>query len=104
MAPAHSSPDGDDLDRAVTVPEHVVLREFPNETVVLNLDSGKYFSLNPPGGRMAHALMGSGSLRAAANELERQFPEAAADTIRGDLLRFCEQLEEKGLIEVAEEA
>ena len=101
MPSAHSSPDGDELDRRVDVPSHVVLREFPNETVVLNLETGKYFSLNPTAGRMAQALKDADSLRAAAAKLDEDFGEEDPERIRHDLLAFCLQLEAKGLVEIS---
>ena len=40
----------------VTVPQHVVYRSFPTETVVLNLNTGKYHGLNATAGRMLDEL------------------------------------------------
>ena len=40
---------------AVHVPDHVVLREFDTETVVLDLDTGTYHSVNATGGRFGAA-------------------------------------------------
>ena len=46
----------DILSARPAVPDHVVYREFVNETVVLNLETGTYHGLNPSGGRMLEAL------------------------------------------------
>ena len=34
----------------VRVPRHVVHRDFPAQTVILNLETGKYHGLNPTAG------------------------------------------------------
>jgi hypothetical protein len=40
------------LSASLRLPQHVVHRSFVAETVVLNLQTGKYHGLNPVGGRM----------------------------------------------------
>lgn len=39
------------LDSQARVPRHVVYRDFVNETVVLNLETGTYHGLNRPNAR-----------------------------------------------------
>jgi hypothetical protein len=52
------------------VPEHVVHRDFQEETVVLNLETGQYYGLNPTARRIFAALIESGSIALAATALE----------------------------------
>lgn len=89
------------LDRRVRVPEHVVFREFAQETVVLNLQTGQYHGLNPTGGRMLKAIEQAASLREAAAALSEELP-AAAETIERDLLTFCRDLSKRGLVETVD--
>lgn len=89
------------LERRVRVPEHVVFREFAQETVVLNLQTGQYHGLNPTGGRMLRAVEQAASLREAAAALSRELP-AAAETIERDLLSFCRDLSTRGLVETVD--
>lgn len=86
------------LDRQARVPEHVVFREFAQETVVLNLQTGQYHGLNPTGGLMLKAVEQAASLRAAAAALSAELP-VGAETIERDLLKFCRALSKRGLIE-----
>jgi len=51
------------LGACLRLPEHVVHRSFVAETVVLNLQTGRYHGLNPVGGRMLDALNGASSVR-----------------------------------------
>jgi hypothetical protein len=82
----------------VTVPDHVVYREFPNETVILNLDSGMYHGLNETAARMLEVLRASDSVGAAVDELTNEFGQPD-DVIRRDVLSLCRALAERGLIE-----
>lgn len=85
--------------RKARVPDHVVFRQFAQETVVLNLHTGRYHSLNPTGGRMLEVLAETDSVGAAAAQLKTEFPEAT-DVIERDLWTFCLALSSRRLIEV----
>lgn len=84
----------------VKVPEHVVRQAFPEETVLLNLESGMYHGLNPTGGRMLDELDGGATIAAASARLGAEF-EQPVDRVERDMLAFCGDLLERGLIERA---
>jgi hypothetical protein len=81
------------------VPAHVVFRAFPHETVVLNLDTGKYHGLNPTAGRMLELLEQSETVEQAAARLAEEYGRDAAE-IRRDLYDLCRELRERGLLEI----
>jgi hypothetical protein len=83
----------------VRVPDHVVFRSFPTETVALNLDTGQYHGLNPVAGQMLKTLEQTESLAAAAPLLAAEYDQPL-ETIAADLRRLCEDLAERGLIEL----
>jgi len=89
------------LDARTRIPQNVVFREFAQETVVLNLDTGKYHGLNPTAGRMIQALENADTVRAAAASLAHEFPDAGAD-LEYDLCHFCLALAERGLVELGD--
>ena len=83
----------------VSIPQHVVFRNFVEETVVLNLESGRYHGLNPTAGRMLELLGELGELDAVAARVAEETgspPSRVAD----DLRDFCTSLAERGLIEL----
>lgn len=88
-----------ELTARVTLPHHVVYRSFPAETVVLNLQTGRYHGLNPTGGRMLQALEQSPSVSEAAATLAQIYDQPRA-TIERDLCELCDALRERGLIEI----
>lgn len=87
------------LDACVRVPQHVVFREFPAETVVLNLQTEQYHGLNPTAGVMLTELGRSSSVSEAAAAVARRFALSEV-AVRGDVLGLCAQLLERGLIEI----
>jgi hypothetical protein len=82
-----------------SVPQHVVYRSFPTETVLLNLNTGRYHGLNATAGQMLDALERCPSLRAAACEIAGQY-EQDQTTVERDMGELCRLLLDRGLIEV----
>jgi hypothetical protein len=87
------------LTEMARTPEHVVYRPFVKETVVLNLQTGKYHGLNPTGGRMLEVLERSETIGAAARQLAEEYG-GPLETLEADLCDFCRDLLERGLIEL----
>ena len=87
------------LQMNVKLPQHVVYRDFVSETVLLNIETGKYHGLNPTAGRMLAVLDKVGSVDETATQLAREF-EQPVERIREDLAEFCEGLLERKLLEI----
>lgn len=90
---------GDMLSATVRLPQHVTYRVFPAETVVLNLETGKYHGIDPVGGRMLEVLEEVGNVRKSAALVSEEF-DHPLDQVERDLCEFCIDLVERGLIEV----
>jgi hypothetical protein len=86
------------LDRRARIPEHVVHRDFPGETVILNLETGQYHGLNATARRMLAALERADSIGSAASVLAREFGMPRAQ-IERDLSGLCLALADRGLVE-----
>ena len=91
--------DIETLQMNVKLPQHVVYRDFVSETVLLNIETGKYHGLNPTAGRMLAVLDKVGSVDETATQLAREF-EQPVERIREDLAEFCEGLLERKLLEI----
>jgi hypothetical protein len=85
------------LDTLVRVPKDVVFRELDGEAVILNLESGMYFGLDPIGTRIWRLVEEHGSLRAVWEAMQLEF-EAPGETLQSDLLTFINELSLKGLV------
>jgi Coenzyme PQQ synthesis protein D (PqqD) len=86
------------LEAKVKVPQSVVFRSFPTETVVLNLQTGKYHGLNPTAGKMLQALTEADSVREAAAAVAAEY-DTPAETIEVDICDLCQNLLDRGLVE-----
>jgi Coenzyme PQQ synthesis protein D (PqqD) len=91
------------LKARIKVPQHVVYRSFPAETVVLNLETGKYHGLNPTAGRMLEMLERADSVLDAAVVAagDYELPQAATEK---DMCELCRALLDRGLIEIDDAA
>src|SRR2546423_6178355 len=87
------------LGEKARIPGHVVYRPFIKETVVLNLQTGKYHGLNPSGGRMLELLERSDTIDTAPPQLAEEYGRPL-DALRDDLCDFCRDLLGRGLIAV----
>lgn len=90
--------DGTLLASSVRLPDHVVHRAFAAETVVLNLQTGKYHGLNPVAGRMLRVLEQGVTVKDAARQLAAEYDQPL-ETVEEDLCALCADLLERGLIE-----
>jgi hypothetical protein len=88
------------LSTSLRLPSHVVHRSFVAETVVLNLQTGKYHGLNPVGGRMLEVVNDAPTVRQAAELIAEEYGQDPV-AIEGDLVAFCRDLLDRGLLEPA---
>lgn len=93
-APPPKAPEG----VRVAVPKHVAWRNFPTETVLLNLKTGQYHGLNPSGGRMFEVLDDCGDLHRSAELLATELGQPL-EIITDDLHSLCTDLIDRGLLE-----
>lgn len=75
----------------------VLSRELSGETVLLNLESGIYYGLDPVGTRIWQLLMQG---RTIADICVTMFDEydVPSDVLRGDVLRLVGELRERGIV------
>jgi hypothetical protein len=85
-------------NRAV-VPSHVLLRELDGESVLLNLDTEKYFGLDAVGTRMLVLVTASRCIEAAYETLLEEF-EVEPEVLRGHLKDLLSRLVDNGLLDV----
>ncbi len=83
----------------IRLPQHVVYRSFPAETVVLNLETGKYHGLNPTAGSMIAALERAACVRDAAAAIAAEYDQTAA-VVEQDMCELCNVLLARGLVEL----
>ncbi len=89
------------LNDRVAIPEDVVFQKVGEETVLLNLEGGVYYGLDPVGSRFWELLLEGGSLRAAFERMVEEY-DVTPETLERDLLRLAQELAAKGLIKTVD--
>jgi hypothetical protein len=84
----------------VRVPDDVLISRLHEESVILNLDSERYYGLDDVGTRMLSVLSTSESIEAAYESLRGEY-DVDGQVLREDLLALVENLLQKGIVTVA---
>ena len=84
----------------VRVPDDVLISSLQEESVILNLDSERYYGLDDVGTRMLSVLSTSESIEAAYESLRDEY-DVDGQVLRQDLLALVENLLQKGIVTVA---
>ena len=85
------------LESDVAISDDVVSRDLEGEAVILNLESGTYFGLDPVGTRIWALLQANGSLRRAFDVMLQEY-DVAPQKLEDDMLRLVRELCAKGLV------
>lgn len=83
----------------VRVPEDVLISNLQEESVILNLNSERYFGLDNVGTRMLSVLSTSNSIEAAYESLLVEY-DVDPQVLRQDLTSLIEKLLEQGLVAI----
>lgn len=83
----------------VAIPDDVLISNLQEESVILNLESERYFGLDSIGTRILTVLTTSESIETAYETLLREY-DVNGQVLREDLLALVEDLAAKGLIRV----
>jgi hypothetical protein len=83
----------------IRVPQHVVYRRLPSETVMFNLRTGKYHGLNTTAGDMLDALERARSVSDAAMIVAGEYTQPHA-VVERDMCELCDGLLARGLVEL----
>ena len=89
------------LDSSVELSDDAIFREMDGEAVILNLESGTYFGLDPVGTRIWQLVEKHGSLRVVFEQMRQEF-DVESEVLERDLLDLVGRFAEKGLGTVTE--
>ena len=81
----------------VRVPEDVLISNLQEESVILNLDSERYYGLENVGTRFLSVLNTEDSIEAAYVVLRDEY-DVDAQSLRQDLLELVEDLVKQGIL------
>lgn len=84
----------------VRVPDDVLISHLQEESVILNLDSERYFGLDDVGTRMLAVLTAADSIEAAYESLVEEY-KVDRQVLREDLVALVESLLKQGIVKVS---
>ena len=83
----------------VRVSKDVIVQELEGEAILLNMQDGMFFGLNPVAKRMWELLTELGESEKVLNRLLEEY-DISEEQLRRDFKDFIDRLLSKGLIEV----
>lgn len=83
----------------VSVPDEVLISNLQDESVILNLNSERYFGLDNVGTRMLSVLSASNSIETAYERLLGEY-DVDPQALRQDLNSLIENLLQQGLVTI----
>ena len=84
----------------VNIPDDVLISNLQDESVILNLESERYYGLDSVGTRILSVLTTSDSIEAAYNTLIEEY-DVDHRVLREDLIVLIENLVEQGLVQIS---
>ena len=81
----------------VSIPEDVLISRVQEESVILNLDTERYFGLDDVGTTFLLALTTTDSIEAAYEKLQHEY-DVDGDVLREDLLALVQTLINQGVL------
>ena len=88
-------------ENAFIMSEQVNWRDIKGETVVLNIESGVFYTLNEVGRTIWEMVVDGQTLEAITHQLSKKF-EVSPDTTRADTEKFLQRLMDEGILRIAE--
>jgi hypothetical protein len=82
---------------ALTVPPEVLARRLGEETVILHLETGTYFGLDPVGARIWDLIVEGHTLAGICDRMLEEY-EVDPATLQRDVLALAGELAAKGLV------
>lgn len=93
---------GVSLASTVRIKEDVLFNDLQGEVVILELETGTYFGLDPVGSRAWQLIQEFGCLESVRDVMLQEF-EVSAERLWEDLHALVTRLRESGLVEVIDE-
>lgn len=87
------------LDTQIHIPETVYTQEVGEETILLDTQGGRYFSLDPVGTRMWQLMRKHGALRPVYEIILNEY-EVTPEQLETDLLALAAKMIDKGLAHI----
>lgn len=89
------------LEHRVVQPAHVLIRFLDKESVLLNIDTERYFGLDETGTRMWQLVTAAPKVQDAYQQLLDEY-DVQPEQLRENLTELLNRLVENGLLQIAD--
>ena len=89
------------LEDRVVQPSHVLIRFLDKESVLLNIDTERYFGLDETGTRMWQLVTAAPKVQDAFQQLLDEY-DVQPEQLRENLTELLDRLIENGLLQIAD--
>ena len=89
------------LEDRVVQPSHVLIRFLDKESVLLNIDTERYFGLDETGTRMWQLVTAAPKVQEAYQQLLDEY-DVQPEQLRANLTELLDRLVENGLLQIAD--
>jgi hypothetical protein len=89
------------LEHRVVQPAHVLIRFLDKESVLLNIDTERYFGLDETGTRMWQLVTSAPKVEVAYQQLLDEY-DVRPEQLRDHLTQLLDRLVENGLLQIAD--
>lgn len=89
------------LEDRVVQPSHVLIRFLDKESVLLNVDTERYFGLDETGTRMWQLVTAAPRVEIAYQQLLDEY-DVQPEQLRANLTELLDRLVENGLLQIAD--
>ena len=89
------------LEDRVVQPSHVLIRFLDKESVLLNIDTERYFGLDETGTRMWQLVTAAPKVQDAFQQLLDEY-DVQPEQLRENLTELLDRLVENGLLQIAD--
>lgn len=87
------------MSENVRISKDIIVQELEGDAILLNIQDGMFFGLNPVARRMWELLSELGQAEKVLKQLLQEY-ETSEEQLRQDLVDFIEKLRSKGLVEI----
>lgn len=87
------------LASQISIPPDVIFRDLDGEAIILNTESGRYYSLDPVGTRFWLLLTRHGRVEPAYRTLLTEY-DVSEQELRTDILDLLDELASHGLLHI----
>jgi hypothetical protein len=92
-----------EIGTVITRTDEIISADMDGETVMMSIEQGNYYGLNPIGSRIWELIEAPVSVSSLCDTLQAEF-DVCPETCQQDVLEFLNQLKNEEILEIIDES